>query len=246
MITSVFISRGESSMSTLVFFRRIFSYLSISAIACLAVSMSVAQAESLLTENDHAGFLMAEKKPKRKGGRKPKRKPVEQEPLEATQNVSMSSRATDSLASKTSVRGVLGIMPQQPFGGSIIVFGAGVTMPYSKTVVLDHGGDYFKFGSEAASVSLLRIGGGAAYIVSQSADSLFRVGGRAGLAMWTFASEFTEESTSKTGIGGELRVTYETRLGGLLLGGEIQLPIILPGGSTSDLLAVYGTLGMAL
>lgn len=246
MITSVFISRGESSMSTLVFFRRIFSSLSISAIACLAVSMSVAQAESLLTENDHAGFLMAEKKPKRKGGRKPKRKPVEQEPLEATQNVSMSSRATDSLASKTSVRGVLGIMPQLKI--STMVFGGGITMPYSKSIVLDGGVDYFKAGNEFVSVSLLRIGGGAAYIVSQSADSLFRVGGRAGLGIASLSVTFFDEtiSDSKTGICAELRATYETKLGGLLLGGELQLPIILAQGSASELLAIYGTLGMAL
>jgi hypothetical protein len=207
---------------------------------------SYAQAEPLISDNHSTSVLIAENRPKRKGGRKTNRKPVEQMPTGAYQNVSMNSRATGSLASKTSVRGVLGIMPQQPFGESTILFGAGVTMPYSKTVVLDHGGDYFKLGDELLSVSLLRIGGGAAYIVSQSADSLFRVGGRIGLAVWTIASEFIEESSKKTGIGGELRVTYETKLGGLLLGGEIQLPIILPGGSTSDLLAIYGTFGMAL
>ncbi|NDC39315.1 MAG: hypothetical protein EBZ48_14930 [Proteobacteria bacterium] len=121
-------------------------------------------------------------------------------------------------------------------------------MPYSKTVVLDHGGDYFKVGNELFSISVLRIGGGAAYIFSQSADSMFLGGGRAGLAMVSASSQFLGETTSSsdTGIFAELRAIYETKVGGLLLGGELQLPIILGKGSGSNFLAVYGTLGMQL
>jgi hypothetical protein len=162
------------------------------------------------------------------------------------------SRSTASLSSKTIVRGSLGLFLNDQ---SAIIFGGSFNSPMSKSVVLDGGGDYVSYGNEYVSVSLMRAGAGAAYVISGGPDSAFRIGGRAGLARVAVTvqlpSLFDEESTtysdSEISFFGEARLAYEKALGAMTLSGEVQIPLIFGNKANGvDSIAIYGGLGFVL
>jgi len=201
------------------------------------------------------GYLMAEKTSgnitKKIRKKKKKEAPPPEDSPESTQKEP--SESPTGLASQRTVRGLLGFYMGK---NSAIIFGAGATLPHSKTIALDGGFDYVKFGNEVASVSLMRFAGGAAYILPTGPESTLRLGGRVGIARVSFSYSIpplfegdsaTSGSESSSSLYGEGRAAYEMKMGGLILGGEVQLPLFMGDKSISgtDSIAIYGSLGMA-
>jgi hypothetical protein len=162
------------------------------------------------------------------------------------------STGASGLASKTVVRGSLGLFLSS---SSSLVFGAGVNFPLAKSVVFDGGGDYVSFGSTFISISLMRFTGGAAYVISTSPDTVFRVGGRAGLARIALSGQLpgfygeadTNYSNSEMSFYAEGRLAVEKAIGKITISGELQLPLILGTSTTgANSLAIYGGLGFVL
>ena len=162
--------------------------------------------------------------------------------------------SSPSLTKKIVARGGLGFY--MGGGASALIFEGSATKPLSKTSALDGGLDYTKWGSTLVSVTLLRIGGGGAYVYEVSRTTVARFGGRAGLAQVRVAinlPDFTGEGSSSTYatsysfLYGEARAGIETKMGGLLVGGEVQLPLFYAGtavGASLSGLAIYGTIGV--
>lgn len=162
------------------------------------------------------------------------------------------STGPSGLASKTVLRGSLGLFLNS---SSSLVFGAGVNFPLAKSVVFDGGGDYVSFGSTFISISLMRFTGGAAYVISTSPDTLFRVGGRAGLARIALSGQVpgfygeadTNFSNSEMSFYAEGRLAVEKAIGKTTISGELQIPLILGTSTTgATSLAIYGGLGFVL
>lgn len=141
------------------------------------------------------------------------------------------STGPSGLASKTVLRGSLGLFLNS---SSSLVFGTGVNFPLAKSVVFDGGGDYVSFGDEVISISLMRFTGGAAYVISTSPDTVFRVGGRAGLARTAISfhapaflgEEDTNYSNSDMSFYAEGRLAVEKAIGKITISGELQIPLI--------------------
>lgn len=162
------------------------------------------------------------------------------------------STGPSGLASKTVLRGSLGLFLSS---SSSLIFGAGVNFPLAKSVVFDGGGDYVSYGNSLLSISLMRVTGGAAYVISPSPDTAFRVGGRAGLARIAvsaqvpdfYGAEGTNYSNSEMSFYAEGRLAVEKAIGKITISGEMQIPIIF-GNNTPDAnsLAIYGGLGFVL
>ena len=162
------------------------------------------------------------------------------------------STGPSGLASKTVLRGSLGLFLNS---SSTLIFGAGVNFPLAKSVVFDGGGDYVSFGSTFISISLMRFTGGAAYVISPSPDTAFRVGGRAGLARIAlsgqvpayFGEESSNYSNSEMSFYAEGRLAVEKAIGKITISGELQIPLILGTSTTgANSLAIYGGLGFVL
>lgn len=162
------------------------------------------------------------------------------------------STGSSGLVSKTALRGSLGLFLNS---SSSLIFGASVNFPLARSVVFDGGGDYVSFGSSFYSASLMRITGGAAYVVSMSPDTVFRVGGRVGLARTAvsarvpsyYGEENSDYSYSEMSFYAEGRLAVEKAIGKINISGELQIPVIF-GDNTPDAnsLAIYGGLGFAL
>ena len=217
----------------------------------------------VVAENSHevtssqpeSGYLLTQRNSK-KNSQKPKKKRKKETPppeVERDDEKSPSEPPSDALASQRTFRGLIGFYMGSK---SVLVFGAGATLPYSKTIALDGGFDYFKIGNEYASISVMRFTGGAGYIIPTGPDSTFRLGGRGGLMNFSFSSsipplfegdETTSSSFSKTLLYVEGRLAYEVKLtGGLIGGAELQIPLYVgdESASSADSIAVYGSLGM--
>jgi hypothetical protein len=157
---------------------------------------------------------------------------------------------TRGLAAQTTGRGLIGFFMGE---NSAMIFGAGMTLPRSKTMALDGGLDYVKVGSEYVSVSMLRFAGGGSYIFSTNQNSTFRFGGRLGIARVTVSytlpaifegDEAVTESASSSSLYGELRSAYEIKMGSLVVGGEVQIPIFYADKTSgTEGLAIYASLG---
>ena len=197
--------------------------------------------------------LLAEENSK-KSSRKPKKKRKKELLASESEKPEKTSLATDALANLRTFRGLIGIFMGDK---SVLVFGAGATLPYSKTIALDGGFDYLKDGNEYASVSVIRFAAGAGYILPSGPDSTYRLGGRAGIMNFKYSYSIPPIFEDDEGISGsesnsalyvEGRLAYEVKMGGgLIAGAELQAPLYIGNKSASsiDSMAIYGSLGMS-
>jgi hypothetical protein len=219
------------------------------------IAPSVIAAEESSTRQPGGEVLLAANKRKPSPARRnPKHNTTPPESGDIGRDTGYAARTSPSsgLSNQTTGRGLLGFFMGK---NSAMIFGAGVTVPRTKTMALDGGLDYVKVGNEYLSVSMLRFAGGGAYIIPTGRDSAARFGGRLGIARVTVSytippifegDEPISESKSSSSLYGELRGAYEMKLGSLIAGGEIQIPIFYADKTSgTEGIAIYGSLGVA-
>ena len=211
-----------------------------------------AASDKPLTENDNFEKINLVENSSRADLPRKRRKPSRSRLNGSDAGNASDSTGPSGLASKTVVRGSLGLFLNS---SSSLVFGAGVNFPLAKSVVFDGGGDYVSFGNDVISISLMRITGGAAYVISPGPDTVFRVGGRAGLARIAVSAQVpgfygeadTNYSNSEMSFYAEGRLAVEKAIGKITISGELQIPLILGTSTTgANSLAIYGGLGFVL